>query len=47
VSIWLLDVNSLLACAWKNHADHVLMLDWLMHVNDWATCPLSESGFLL
>jgi hypothetical protein len=42
----LLDVNSLLACAWKSHAEHVDLLAWLMQVTDWATCPLTESGFM-
>lgn len=46
MSTWLLDVNSLLACAWKNHANHAELLNWLMQVKDWATCPLTESGFI-
>lgn len=43
---WLLDVNVLLACGWKSHADHVALLDWLLHASEWATCPLTESGFV-
>ncbi len=46
MSAWLLDVNCLLACAWTNHADHSAVLDWLMELSDWATCPLTESGFV-
>lgn len=43
---WLLDVNVLLGCAWKNHADHAALLAWLLGVESWATCPLVESGFI-
>ena len=42
----LLDVNVLLACGWKSHADHPALLGWLSQGNDWATCPLTESGFM-
>ena len=42
----LLDVNVLLACGWKSHADHSTLLGWLLQVNDWATCPITESGFI-
>ena len=43
---WLLDVNVLLACAWKSHADHDASLAWLLVANSWVTCPLVESGFV-
>lgn len=43
---WLLDVNVLLGCAWKSHADHTALLSWLLSANSWATCPLVESGFV-
>jgi toxin-antitoxin system PIN domain toxin len=46
VSTWLLDVNALLGCAWRNHADHTAIFNWLARVGDWATCPLTESGFV-
>jgi uncharacterized protein len=46
VSEWLLDVNVLLACAWKSHVEHNALLNWLQQVGPWATCPLTESGFL-
>jgi toxin-antitoxin system PIN domain toxin len=46
VSGCLLDVNVLLACGWKSHADHSTLLGWLLQVNDWATCPVTESGFM-
>jgi predicted nucleic acid-binding protein len=46
VSGWLLDVNVLPGCGWKSHLDHPALLGWLLQVNDWATCPLTESGFM-
>ena len=46
MSGWLLDVNVLLGCGWKSHADHPVLLGWLLQVNAWATCPLTESGFV-
>jgi len=46
VKSWLLDVNVLLGCCWKNHADHTALFTWLTSVDEWATCPISELGFL-
>jgi hypothetical protein len=46
LSGWLLDVNVLLGCGWKTHADHPELLGWLLQGNDWATCPITESGFM-
>jgi len=46
VSGWLLDVNVLLGCGWKNHADHLALLGWLLQADDWATCPVTESAFM-
>jgi predicted nucleic acid-binding protein len=46
VNGWLLDVNVLLGCAWKSHADHAALLQWLLQTKSWATCPLAESGFV-
>ena len=46
MSGWLLDVNVLLGCGWKSHADNAALLRWLLQTNDWATCPLTESGFI-
>lgn len=43
---WLLDVNVLLGCCWTNHADHMALFTWLTSVGQWATCPISELGFL-
>ncbi|MCY3809050.1 MAG: PIN domain-containing protein [Gemmatimonadetes bacterium] len=44
----LLDVNVLVALAWPNHVHHVLAHRWFRaHRRDgWATCPLTESGFV-
>ncbi len=46
MSGWLLDVNVLLGCGWKSHADHLVLIDWLLKADDWASCPLTESGFI-
>lgn len=46
MSGWLLDVNVLLGCGWKTHVDHPALLEWLLQIDDWATCPLTESGFI-
>ena len=46
MSAFLLDVNSLLGCGWKSHLDHAALLTWLMQLNEWATCPMTESGFM-
>ncbi|MXW18982.1 MAG: PIN domain-containing protein [Gemmatimonadetes bacterium] len=44
----LLDVNVLVALAWPNHVHHGLAHGWFRaHRQDgWATCPLTESGFV-
>src|SRR3954451_14068056 len=44
----LLDVNALVALAWDSHVHHVRMRAWFdEHAgNGWATCPVSESGFV-
>lgn len=44
----LLDVNALVALAWDSHIHHASVRSW-MRVNGaegWATCPLTESGFV-
>jgi hypothetical protein len=43
---WLLDVNVLLGCGWKSHADNPALLGWLLQAGNWVTCPLTESGFM-
>jgi toxin-antitoxin system PIN domain toxin len=44
----LLDVNALVALAWDSHVHHAAMRAWFTN-NDseaWATCPITESGFV-
>ncbi|MBV8944328.1 MAG: PIN domain-containing protein [Solirubrobacterales bacterium] len=44
----LLDVNALVALAWDSHIHHAATRSWFA-VNSaagWATCPLTESGFV-
>jgi uncharacterized protein len=44
----LLDVNALVALAWDSHVHHVAMRSWFAAngSSGWATCPLTESGFV-
>jgi toxin-antitoxin system PIN domain toxin len=44
----LLDVNALVALAWDSHVHHVAMRRWFARNRDggWATCPITESGFV-
>jgi toxin-antitoxin system PIN domain toxin len=44
----LLDVNLLVALAWPNHVHHQPALAWFQrhHSAGWATCPVTESGFV-
>jgi toxin-antitoxin system PIN domain toxin len=44
----LLDVNVLIALAWPNHIHHDKALLWFEEHQSrgWATCPLTESGFV-
>ncbi len=44
----LLDVNVLIALAWPNHVHHDAARSWFMEQRDegWATCPLTEGGFV-
>jgi uncharacterized protein len=44
----LLDVNLLIALAWPNHVHHRVALKWFdrNHKSGWATCPLTQSGFV-
>ena len=42
----LLDVNFLLACAWQSHANHANARAWLEAQESFATCPISQLGFL-
>jgi toxin-antitoxin system PIN domain toxin len=44
----LLDVNALVALAWDSHIHHAPARTWFAAnaANGWATCPLTESGFV-
>ena len=44
----LLDVNFLVALAWPNHIHHGAAVRWFEdnHERGWATCPLTQSGFV-
>ncbi|HUH68968.1 MAG TPA: TA system VapC family ribonuclease toxin [Mycobacterium sp.] len=44
----LLDVNALIALAWDSHIHHVRMRQWFAAnaSRGWATCPVTESGFV-
>lgn len=44
----LLDVNALVALAWDSHVHHATMRAWFgAHASHgWATCPVTESGFV-
>ena len=48
VRISLLDVNVLIALAWPNHVHHCQAMDWFKHHHSagWATCPVTQSGFV-
>lgn len=42
------DVNALVALAWDSHVHHARMRTWFVEnsPHGWATCPLTESGFV-
>ncbi len=44
----LLDVNALVALAWDSHIHHVRVREWFAAnaSQGWATCPITESGFV-
>lgn len=44
----LLDVNALVALAWDSHVHHVSARAWFAEnsAQGWATCPITESGFV-
>lgn len=44
----LLDVNALVALAWDSHIHHARMRAWFgaNSARGWATCPITESGFV-
>ena len=44
----LLDVNALVALAWDSHVHHARIRAWFVANSSagWATCPITESGFV-
>ena len=48
IPIYLLDVNILIALAWPQHVHHVQAHKWFERVGRqaWATCPLTQLGFV-
>lgn len=44
----LLDVNALVALAWDSHVHHASIRRWFQEHGEqgWATCPVTESGFV-
>lgn len=44
----LLDVNALVALAWDSHIHHARIREWFVGNSGtgWATCPVTESGFV-
>lgn len=44
----LLDVNALVAAVWDSHVHHDQMVRWFREhgTEGWATCPVTESGFV-
>lgn len=44
----LLDVNALVALAWDSHIHHAAIREWFAAngSSGWATCPITESGFV-
>lgn len=42
------DVNVLVSLAWPNHVHHGAAREWFgdAHGHGWATCPVTEAGFL-
>lgn len=48
MSVYLLDVNLLVALLWSNHEHHAAAQEWFEahHRARWATCPLTQAGFV-
>lgn len=48
MAIHLVDVNILIALAWPSQEHHRIVSDWFASAaeNGWATCPLTQCGFV-
>ena len=43
---FLLDTNAIIALAWENHEHHAVVTRWLRSVKSFATCPITQGGFI-
>ncbi len=43
---FLLDTNAVMALAWENHEHHAVASRWLRGVKAFATCPMTQGGFV-
>jgi uncharacterized protein len=48
MTVYLLDINVLVALLWTNHEQHQAAKDWHRSIQrgGWATCPLTQAGFV-
>jgi len=48
MTVYLLDINVLMALLWTNHEQHEPARDWLQahRRSEWATCPFTQAGFV-
>lgn len=48
MSVYLLDINLLVALIWTNHEQHKAAGNWFQKQKwfEWATCPLTQAGFV-
>jgi len=48
MSVYLLDINLLVALLWTNHEQHEAARAWFkaQRRSDWATCPFTQVGFV-
>ena len=48
MSVFLPDVNTLVALAWPNHIHHREAREWFasLGASPWATCPFTQAGFI-
>jgi len=48
MSIYLLDINLLVALLWTNHEQYEAAQNWFraQRTSEWATCPMTQAGFV-
>lgn len=44
--IYLLDTNALIALGWVHHEHHARVFKWFESIRAFATCPITQLGFL-